>query len=148
MEEERRLAYVAITRAERRLCLSSVQERMVYGKVQDMLPSRFLSEIPSYEMEWDGSSVVRRLDARPSRSRMSTGSVRPTYPSGATRGGAALHSSSSHAGWRAGDGVEHNIFGRGQVVRVIAASPEPRLVVRFGGNERTLLPSIAKLRKV
>ena len=148
MEEERRLAYVAITRAERRLCLSSVQERMVYGKVQDMLPSRFLSEIPSDEMEWDGSSVVRRLDARPSRSRMSTGSVRPTYPSGATRGGAALHSSSSHAGWRAGDGVEHNIFGRGQVVRVIAASPEPRLVVRFGGNERTLLPSIAKLRKV
>jgi DNA helicase-2/ATP-dependent DNA helicase PcrA len=73
MEEERRLAYVAITRAERRLCITSAQERMVYGRVQDMSPSRFIAEIPEEVMEWDSSSVIR---SRPS-SRPAPPSTRP-----------------------------------------------------------------------
>lgn len=144
MEEERRLAYVAITRAERRLCMSSVKERMIYGKVQDMLPSRFLREVPAEHVEWDPSSITRQLDGRQSIARASGGSVRPNYNH---RQSSPTSSGSVPGNWRAGEMVVHSVFGRGKIVRVVAGSPEPRLVVKFGNAERTLLPSIAKLRK-
>lgn len=133
MEEERRLAYVAITRAERRLCLTSVQERMVYGRTQSMAPSRFIGEIPSEHVEWDTSTVSRRIQ-KPVSSGPSAGySSRP-------RGG--------YSRWQKGQKVKHRVFGVGEVLRVIAADPEPRVVVRFGRAERTILPSLAGLTKI
>lgn len=131
MEEERRLAYVAITRAERRLCLTSVQERMIYGRTQPMTPSRFIAEIPSQHLEWDASSSSRHI--KPGPSRPAAG-----YPR--TRSGKSR--------WHKGQRVKHKVFGVGEVVRVVASDPEPRLVVRFGRTERTLLPSLAGLVRI
>jgi len=150
MEEERRLAYVAITRAERRLCMSSAQARMIYGKTQPMLPSRFMREIPESHVEWDANSVSRHLRGKllgitspiGSFSSSSVNRNQSHRPSGSVSGVQGAGS------WRSGDRVEHRVFGRGEIIRLIAATPEPKLVVRFGSSEKTLLPSIAKLRKV
>ena len=67
MEEERRLCYVGITRAENRLYLSSAARRRVFGEYQATQPSRFLEEIPAELVEEVSSSsaYATRRDARP-----------------------------------------------------------------------------------
>ncbi|WP_301585396.1 DNA helicase Rep [Halomonas alkaliantarctica] len=54
VEEERRLAYVGITRARRTLTLTLARQRKAYGELMDCLPSRFLDELPADDLEWEG----------------------------------------------------------------------------------------------
>lgn len=56
ISEERRLAYVGITRAQRELCLSLARKRRRYGETVDCEPSRFIAELPSDDLEWEGVS--------------------------------------------------------------------------------------------
>lgn len=58
IEEERRLAYVAITRAKKTLSFSLVRQRRRYGETVDCAPSRFLAELPEADLEWEGASPV------------------------------------------------------------------------------------------
>lgn len=57
IEEERRLAYVGITRAQKGLCFTLANQRRRAGEMQDCLPSRFLDELPSKHLEWFGKNV-------------------------------------------------------------------------------------------
>lgn len=59
IEEERRLAYVGITRAQKALCLSLAKQRRTAGMLQDCQPSRFLEELPEEHLEWFGQGKVR-----------------------------------------------------------------------------------------
>ena len=59
VEEERRLAYVGITRAQKALCLSLARQRRRGGELVDCLPSRFLDELPEEHLEWFGRAGVR-----------------------------------------------------------------------------------------
>jgi ATP-dependent DNA helicase Rep len=59
IEEERRLAYVGITRAKKGLCMTLARQRRRGGALQDCLPSRFLEELPEDNIEWFGKSGVR-----------------------------------------------------------------------------------------
>ena len=54
VEEERRLAYVGITRARRTLTMTLARQRKAYGELMDCAPSRFLDELPPDDLEWDG----------------------------------------------------------------------------------------------
>ncbi|WP_253447098.1 DNA helicase Rep [Halomonas sp. Y3] len=54
VEEERRLAYVGITRARRTLTLTLARQRKAYGELMDCAPSRFLDELPAEDLEWEG----------------------------------------------------------------------------------------------
>ena len=59
IEEERRLAYVGITRAQRSLSLSYSNQRKRYGEITECEPSRFLEELPSQELQWSGKRANR-----------------------------------------------------------------------------------------
>lgn len=59
IEEERRLAYVGITRAQKGLCMSLAKKRRKGGELQDSVPSRFLEELPENSLEWFGRTVER-----------------------------------------------------------------------------------------
>lgn len=59
IEEERRLAYVGVTRAQKGLCFSLAKQRRRAGELQDCLPSRFLDELPENSLEWFGKGVER-----------------------------------------------------------------------------------------
>ena len=59
MEEERRLCYVAMTRAKEKLTMTNARQRMLYGRTTANLPSRFLEEIPEDNMEWQGKPQPR-----------------------------------------------------------------------------------------
>ena len=59
LEEERRLCYVAMTRAKERLTMTNARQRMLYGRTTSSLPSRFLEEIPEDKLEWQGKPQPR-----------------------------------------------------------------------------------------
>ena len=112
LEEERRLMYVAVTRARRRLYLSHAQSRMLHGQVRYGIPSRFLDEIPE--------TLLKRLNASPA--------ARPTYAAPATP------TSSQRGGmpWKIGQAVVHAKFGQGVVVNYEGNADDLRVQVNFG----------------
>lgn len=117
MEEERRLCYVAITRAKDQLFLTHVQKRMLYGSPQYNRPSRFLKELPEELIQSVDQTIERRREPVRARERA---------PLSFSRGG--LAPKVAHAKepphkpvpgeLAAGDAVEHRRFGRGTVIAV------------------------------
>ncbi|MDK9711343.1 DNA helicase PcrA [Acidaminobacter sp.] len=84
LEEERRLAYVGMTRAEDRLYLSSALRRMQFGSLQANLPSRFLEEVPEALMENHGQTRAQMTAQRASKPRRQDAKVKPTYAFGSS----------------------------------------------------------------
>jgi DNA helicase II / ATP-dependent DNA helicase PcrA len=148
VEEERRLMYVAITRARKRLYLSFSQTRMLHGQTRYHIKSRFFDELPEEHLKWltpknqgFGSGYVREYQNAWSRgSGLSTvvgaGRVEPPLQPKATP---------SH-GFRSGQGVFHNKFGEGVILTLEGAGDDARAQVNFGRHgTKWLQLSIAKL---
>jgi len=134
LEEERRLAYVAFTRAEQRLVLSFAAVRRIFGQQRVGIPSRFLTELPGEDIEWIGArssspshpSVTEERHDEPSESYID-------YSEGSDL--------SDLEGLRRGMQVRHPKFGVGEVREVMQGSP-PRVSVRFAGwGTRTIISS-------
>ncbi len=139
MEEERRLCYVAITRAKQTLAISYARQRMLYGRTNASMPSRFLAEIPpacvikrggsqprtaraeesGYERKYNrGLDPVRREQIRRSeRSNLITTTAKPV---------AMLELNK-------GDMVQHTAFGRGMVLTVMKVGGDALLEIAFDG---------------
>jgi DNA helicase-2/ATP-dependent DNA helicase PcrA len=130
LEEERRLAYVGITRARRSLTLSYAKLRSNWGEREYQMPSRFLSEIP----EGLKSGTI----TGPPAGRGGWGMALP----GRSRG-EPERAGSGTVPYRAGEKVRHARFGVGEVVE----AGNGRVVVRFGTQERVFVPEIAPLSK-
>ena len=122
LDEERRLMYVAITRARRRLYLTFAQSRMLHGQVHYSLMSSFLQELPDELLHW----ITPRLAAHSPRAfipqkpfsppeQVAAPSVRPTTASG----------------WRIGQAVHHAKFGEGVVVDMKGGSSDAQVQVNF-----------------
>jgi DNA helicase-2/ATP-dependent DNA helicase PcrA len=131
LEEERRLAYVGITRARETLTLTHARLRSSWGEREYRMPSRFLSEIPD---EYKSGSLAGLANASGRGGWGMAGGVR-TGPERPVSGGTQ---------YRAGEQVRHGKFGVGEVVE---AAPG-KVVIRFGTEERTFVPEIAPLSKV
>ena len=114
IEEERRLLYVAVTRARRRLYLSHAQTRLLHGQTRYCLPSAFLDELPA--------NLLRRI-------RRGGGFAAP--PSARQNAGAGWQTAAS-AGLRIGQSVRHVRFGVGVIVSTQGSGPEARVQVNFG----------------
>ena len=138
LEEERRLAYVGLTRAMRDLTLTYARRRSAFGGAQpSALRSRFIDEIPRELTDQRGpQGGRRRLGAGPGRRRGPTPRRPPPRRSPTPRG----------AVFRLGDDVVHAAFGEGVVT---ATEPGGIVVVRFAGDgsERKLMADYAPIRK-
>ncbi|MEO1946831.1 MAG: UvrD-helicase domain-containing protein, partial [Methylophilaceae bacterium] len=120
LEEERRLMYVAVTRARQRLYLSHAQSRMLHGKVRYGIPSRFLDEIPE--------ELLKRLNSKPVKR-----SGSPNYNELPHRMNNAKSSEQKNAmPWRIGQSVDHKKFGNGVVVSYEGSVEDMRVQVNFG----------------
>ncbi|STD03399.1 ATP-dependent DNA helicase pcrA [Dermatophilus congolensis] len=139
MEEERRLAYVGITRARERLHVSRAVVRSAWGTPKYNLPSRFLSEIPQELVEWERTeaAVSGDLRAAPAVATLSSASrVRPV----ANRPIIALVP---------GDRVTHDSFGLGRVVQIEGEGDRTIAHVDFGESKvKRLLLRYAPLEKL
>lgn len=128
LEEERRLMYVAVTRARRRLYLSHTQSRMLHGQVRYNIPSRFLDEIPE--------ELLKRMNSR-------------SEPKVAASTYAPARSQSANYPWRVGQAVAHQKFGQGVVVSYEGNADDLRVQVNFGNaGMKWLALEYAKLTPV
>jgi DNA helicase-2/ATP-dependent DNA helicase PcrA len=121
IEEERRLMYVALTRARRRLYLSFAQSRMLHGQTRYGIASRFLREIPV--------NLVRRVNTRVGSPQFAVDSRQSGI---ATRGSANLSLTTHNSiPWRIGQSVVHPKFGAGVIVSAEGRGAEARVQVNF-----------------
>ncbi len=117
LEEERRLMYVAITRARTRLYLSFAQTRMLHGQTRYNVASRFLDEIPEDAVKW-------------LRPRLGIGKFEDV--AWATPPGKAASPARAGHGFRIGQAVLHPKFGQGVIVNAEGSGADARLQVNFG----------------
>ncbi len=138
LEEERRLAYVGITRAKKTLTLSYARVRSTYGEREYQMPSRFLSEIPE---RFKAGSVPATGSVSGGSTRGSAG--RGGWGSALPRREGRQEGDAASAAFSAGERVRHAKFGIGEVVE----AQDGKVVVRFGSEERIFVPELAPLSK-
>ncbi|HVK31230.1 MAG TPA: UvrD-helicase domain-containing protein [Burkholderiaceae bacterium] len=154
LEEERRLMYVAITRARKRLYMSFSQTRMLHGQTRYHVKSRFFDELPEEHLKWltprnqgFGSGYAREYQSAWARgtglgSIVGAGRVESPAPAYTPK------APPSH-GLRTGQGVFHNKFGEGVIVTLEGVGEDARAQVNFGRHGMKWLQlSIAKLTPV
>ena len=162
VEEERRLMYVAITRARKRLYLSFSQTRMLHGQTRYNVKSRFFDELPETTMKWItprnqgfGSGYAREYQQAWQRGSglsgiVGAGRVEPRFASAPlpfTPKQAPL--STSGSALRAGQAVFHNKFGEGVILTLEGSGADARAQVNFGRHgPKWLLLALAKLTPV
>jgi DNA helicase-2/ATP-dependent DNA helicase PcrA len=122
LEEERRLAYVGITRAEQRLYLTRAASRNWYGRPAFHSPSRFLSEIPASLIEWKRDAAAVAAASTPASARLAS---RPGVNAVGNRAVPAL---------TPGDRVNHDKFGLGTVVSADGYGDSAEAKIDFGGD--------------
>jgi DNA helicase II / ATP-dependent DNA helicase PcrA len=155
LEEERRLMYVAITRARDRLYISHTQSRMLHGQVRYNLPSRFLGELPpesvkvlvpkQKESMW--SNQNRTIN--PSWGRASLSDDRPYQSTGASSVLVSSKKSNDDHGFHLGQSVFHAKFGEGRIVSFEGQGIDAKAQVNFSRHgPKWLQLSIAKLTAI
>ena len=160
IEEERRLCYVGITRAKKRLFLSAARRRMVRGQTQYNRHSRFIDEISGKYLKQDINASERRFGSRrpgagSAGDREAVGSS-PRYPFGISgRKPYSLddfkrkNSGSLKLGYTVGDRVRHIKFGEGTVLEIVRGGRDYEVSVEFDKvGKKKMFASFAKLRKV
>ena len=137
IEEERRLAYVGITRAKRKLYLTTAAQRMLFGRTTRNRPSRFVGEIPK-----------ELLDTRDETLRSFSASPRPAAPGKAAPARKAPPAEPEPFDLAAGDRVVHRVFGPGLVTKVTPMGGDHLVEVAFDrvGTKR-IMAGFARLTK-
>lgn len=136
VQEERRLMYVAITRAKSRLYMTLAQQRMLHGQTRYGVKSRFLDELSDDDVKWLTPRV--RYDAW---------SQTATKSEAAPSFGTFKESKKDTLGYRVGQSVGHAKFGDGVVVKLEGSGEDTRAYINFGGafGIKCLALNIAKL---
>ncbi len=168
LEEERRLMYVAITRARRRLYLSYSQTRLLHGQTRYGMPSRFVGELPPEDLKWLTVPAPRGAGGGGAWSHGERGGFgrggfgRGGYPSrsapaeqyagtGAWREATlpATRAPARDARFRIGQGVAHARFGEGVVTGIEGSGEDARIQVKFADHgSKWLALAVAKLEPV
>ncbi len=144
LEEERRLCYVAITRAKKKLFITGAKSRTLYGQTKHMIPSRFLDEIPDEFFEEDEMTkpdlnrgkiipqVITKVKSELYRAKPQAGAKQETYTD-----------------FSVGDRVRHPKFGDGTIVAVQRFERDAMLELKFdSGETKRLMAVFAKLEKL
>lgn len=165
LEEERRLFYVAITRAEEHCFLSFAKTRFRYGKMEFGSPSRFLKDIDARFLHLPQDAVVsRRIDAEAGAFRSRQQIISPTVPrnlkrvtpSAGSSSSSSLSSSSVSSSSKAVPGIvqpgqliEHERFGLGEVLKVEGEGDNAKATIRFkNAGDKQLLLRFARFKVI
>ena len=159
LEEERRLMYVAITRARQRLYMSFSQTRMLHGQTRYNVKSRFFDELPEGALKWlsprnagFGSGHAREYQAAWARgsglgSIVGAGRVAPR--AGSFGAGPDVNTAGQGSGLRTGQSVFHTKFGEGVVLTLEGRGADARAQINFGRHGlKWLALGIAKLTPI
>jgi len=150
LEEERRLAYVGITRAKQNLTITCAKQRMIRGETQYNKVSRFVKEIPRELL----SGAVRQEKVRQMPRQEAFSQAKKTFsakPFGMPKLGKELQKAESAdaLGYKIGDRIKHIKFGEGIVQNIVSGGRDFEVTVDFDkAGTKKMFASFAKLRKV
>jgi DNA helicase-2/ATP-dependent DNA helicase PcrA len=125
IEEERRLMYVAVTRARRRLYLTLAQSRMLHGQVRYGIASRFIDEVPRELVQWLSAREKRGVSVDDDRE----WTKRWSQPGGTSTVGP--RATPPAPAWRIGQSVRHAKFGVGVIIDAEGRGSDARVQVNF-----------------
>ncbi|GEL76693.1 DNA helicase PcrA [Tenuibacillus multivorans] len=151
MEEERRLAYVGITRAEQLLYLTYASSRTIFGRPQSNQPSRFIGEIPSELVEREGTLSGMAFQAGGSFDQaIHELSNKQEQPKPKRRARKMQNQPTSPQNWSPGDKVAHKKWGQGTVVKVEGDGEDIELDIAFPSpvGVKRLLAQFAPINKI
>ena len=162
IEEERRLFYVAITRAQKKLFFSHCSSRYKFGEEKSMMRSRFLDEVSSDVVRSETGATINQ-----NKNRFDSGSSGPASNGSTTieydwkkplynknnrdsDGGTTIHyDDPDEDPFQVGAKVEHNIFGKGKIINRTGQGEKTKVVIFFKGRGRkTLMLRVAKLNVI
>ena len=156
LEEERRLAYVAITRAKQRLFITHTRERLLYGKTSYNKLSKFVSEIPVSLLDAEAPTQRSSGFAIPSERRSTFASANKPAPSffanELTRKPIftqpKMQSPAAKETFSAGDLITHQLFGRGVILSVTPVGPDVMYEIAFdNAGTKKMMGTYAKIKK-
>ena len=138
LEEERRLCYVGITRAQERLFITYTVERRTWGNKQLAIPSIFLGELPR---EFLSGKVAKKQSVKKS--------VSPSEAKPETNKLKGKSGNTKLVDWKVGDRVVHSSFGLGQVTYILGSGDKFTLAIKFSGSGQKILdPKTTLLQRV
>ncbi|UMR32691.1 UvrD-helicase domain-containing protein [Massilia sp. MB5] len=145
VEEERRLMYVAITRARKRLYMCFSQTRMLHGQTRYNMKSRFFDELPEESLKWLSPKVQSHWFAN----KKSAWDEAPLAGSDNAIARQIAQKSGGGSGWRIGESVAHAKFGEGVIVNLEGSGSNCRAQINFGNVGMKVLDlSVAKLDRL
>lgn len=143
LEEERRLAYVGITRAREELYLTSAYSRMMYGSFQHNQKSRFIDEIKDDDLD----VIYSGPKPSPLDIKLPFAKSKPVSMSKAQKAKGAV--GAEKEGWHPGDQVEHKAWGKGVVIKVNGSGDDVELDIAFASKgKKRLLAAFAPIKKI
>jgi DNA helicase II / ATP-dependent DNA helicase PcrA len=136
VEEERRLCYVGITRAQEMLYISHARERRLYGSREPAVRSQFIGELPPELI----NSNLRSKGKTQTQTRTKSETKVPKTVGNATN---------QTTGWRVGDRVIHRSFGLGQITHVFGTDSKQSVAIKFPNlGQKIIDPKIVGLQKI
>ncbi len=147
LEEDRRLCYVAITRAKKRLFITAAEQRVLYGQTQRNKMSRFINEIPQQYIELsDKTARAAAMSERTYGGRKQSTYLQDKAAAKASKPAPAARTAQSFA---PGDRVKHRKFGEGTVISATPLGNDTLLEISFDeGGTKKLAVAFAKIEKV
>ncbi|APX73341.1 DNA helicase PcrA [Companilactobacillus allii] len=154
LEEERRLAYVGITRAEKKLYLTNAYSRMLYGRLQTNQVSRFVEEIDDKHINWVNknaggisTSTTKNESSLPFSKRRRASAYHSSYKVDEAQKASGAQGA-ENVSWNIGDKVDHKKWGQGTVVKVNGKGKDAELDVAFDNEGiKRLLAEFAPIKK-
>lgn len=150
MEEERRLAYVAITRAKKKLYLTNARQRMIFGQTQHNVTSRFMREIGSELVEkHDNAAAMKNALAQEDKTVTAVHSATLQQQLARNKMHAGSAAAKESVTYTAGEKVLHNVFGEGTILSVKPMSNDSMLEIAFDKvGTKKIMANFAKLKKL
>jgi DNA helicase II / ATP-dependent DNA helicase PcrA len=151
LEEERRLCYVGITRAEERLFISHARERRLYGNREPAIPSAFLAELPKDLLTSNVAGAIPNRLAMVKTGQQGTGGNRfaAKTPVGRARPESSPAPSGDPQNWNVGDRLIHPSFGVGHVTHVFGEGSKVSLAIKFPTRGQKIVdPKLVHMQRV
>ena len=146
MEEERRLCYVAITRAKEKLYLTSAHQRMIFGRTTANRVSRFVSEIPEEHIQKSiPKSHAYQDNSREPYGTFSSPRRTPTPPKTPPFPAPAAPKPVETASFAVGDRVRHTAFGEGEIMKMTPMGGDFLVEIRFADVTKKLMLRVAAM---
>ncbi len=155
IEEERRLCYVGITRAQERLFLSHAKERFLWGSRDITQPSQFAKEFPEDLITTNGNSFTKKTRSKDTQTQNTNVQVQQTSNGSKSRpvinetiSKRNINQTNLSQDFAVGDRILHKSFGEGEITHIFKSNKKTHIAIKFSTGQKIVDPKLAPIEKI